>query len=82
MTDNAKKILEYLKDSGMGEKFTIKQLYQTLGVSCGAVSGTLNSLEKKNYVEKFKEEVEKEDGTTSTVTYYCLNEAGFGYKPE
>lgn len=83
MTEGSRKVFEYLKSAGAGVKFTTKQVQEALGFEkSGSVTGSVNGLVKKGYAERFKEEIETEDGKTKTVSFFCLTEAGAAFDPD
>ena len=83
MTDNAKKVLNYLKEAGAGVKFTTNQVAKDLGFEKSVtVTGSVSNLVKKGYAEKFVESEEDEDGKVKNVKYYALTEAGMNYDPD
>lgn len=83
MTENSRKVLEFLKGAGAGEKFTTKQVQEALGFEKpGSVVGSVTGLSRKGYAEWFKETVETEDGKTKEVSYFCLTEAGMAFDPD
>lgn len=83
MTENSRKVLDFLKGAGAGEKFTTKQVQEALGFEkAGSVVGSVTGLSRKGYAEWFKETVETEDGKTKEVSYFCLTEAGMAFDPD
>lgn len=83
MTENSRKVLDYLKAAGPGVKFTTKQVQEALGFEkAGSVTGSVTGLVKKELAERFVETVETEDGKTKEVKYFALNEAGMAYDPD
>lgn len=83
MSENARKVLNFLKDKGVGAQFTVKQMMNELGFEkAGCVTGSINSLVKKNYVDRTVEVVEDENGKTSEVKYFGINAAGMEYDPD
>jgi hypothetical protein len=83
MTENSRKVFEYLKAAGAGVKFTTKQVQEALGFEkAGSVTGSVTGLVKKGYAERFKETVEVEGGKTKEVSYFCLTEAGMAFDPD
>ena len=83
MTENSRKVFEYLKSAGAGVEFTTKQVQEALGFEkAGSVTGSVTGLVKKGYAERFKKTVETEDGKTKEVSYFCLNEAGMAFDPD
>lgn len=83
MSENARKVLDFLKEKGVGAQFTIKQLMNELGFEkAGCATGSINSFVKKNLVDRTVEVVEDENGKTSEVKYFSINEAGMAYDPD
>lgn len=83
MSENARKILDYLKGAGVGARFSTKDLMTALNFEkTGSVTGTMTSLVNKGYAEKDKVETQNEEGKTSTVTVYWLNDAGMAFDPD
>lgn len=86
ITENSEKVLNYLK-SNYGKEFTKEQLVKELGISLPAVTGSINGLRKKGYIDERCEEVELEPATETrkakmkTIRYEMLNEAGLAYDP-
>lgn len=87
MTENARKVLDYLKGQGVGTAFTYKEVADALGFEKqAAVIGTVGSerggLVKKGLVEKFSETVELEDGKLKEVKKFALTQLGAEYDPD
>ena len=83
MTENSRKVFEYLKSAGAGVKITTKQVQEALGFEkAGSVTGSVTGLCRKGYAVRFKEMVETEDGKTKEVSYFCLTEAGMAFDPD
>lgn len=54
MTENSRKVFEFLKNAGAGVKFTTKEVQEALGfANHGPVTGAVNGLVKKNRAERF-----------------------------
>lgn len=82
MSSNARAILSYLQSAGAGVKFTYKQVQEALGFEKpAAVVGTVTSLAKKGYVDKFVETAEV-DGKEKEVKLFALNDAGAAFDPD
>lgn len=82
MSENARKVLGYLQAAGAGVKFTYKEVADALNFEhVAAVVGTITSLAKNGYAEKFEETVEV-DGKEKAVKYFALTEAGVKYDPD
>ena len=82
MTAGSRKVLDFLQENGVGVKFNTKQVQTALGFEkAGSVTGSINGLFKKGYVDKTKEEIEV-DGKTKTVCVFWLTESGAGFDPD
>ena len=80
MTENSRKVFDYLKNAGAGVKFTTKDVQTALGLEkAGSVSVT--GLVKKGYAERFVETVEV-DGKEKEVKYFALTEKGAAFDPD
>lgn len=83
MTENSRKVFDYLKAAGAGVKFTTKQVQEALGFEkAGSVTGSVTGLVRKGYAERFTETVETEDGKTKEVKYFALTDAGVAFDPD
>jgi hypothetical protein len=82
MTENSRKVFDYLKNAGAGVKFTTKDVQTALGFEkAGSVTGSVTGLVKKGYAERFTETVEV-DGKQKEVKYFALTEAGANFDPD
>lgn len=83
MTENSRKVLDFLKEAGAGVKFTTKDVQKKLGFEkAGSVTGSVTGLVKKGYAERFTESVEDEDGKVKEIKYFALTEAGMAFDPD
>lgn len=87
MTENSRKVFEYLKAAGAGVKFTTKQVQKDLGFEkAGSVTGSVTGLVRKGYAERFTETeeytTEKGDVKIREVKYFALTEAGAAFDPD
>ena len=83
MTENSRKVFDYLKSAGAGVKLITKQVQEALGFEkAGSVTGSVTGLVRKGYAERFKETVEVEEGKTKEISYFCLTEAGAAFDPD
>ena len=87
MTQNSELVLNYLK-TNFGREFSKQDLVEALGISLPSVTGTINALVKKGYVENTREETielvpatETRKAQTKVVKYHTLTEAGLSYDP-
>lgn len=82
MTENSRKVFDYLKAAGPGVAFTTKDVQTALGFEkAGSVTGSVTGLVKKGYAERFTETVEI-DGKTQEVKKFALTEAGANFDPD
>lgn len=84
---NSEIILNYLKNN-YGHEYSKQEIADALNISLPSVTGTLNSLIKKNYAKTTREEVvevvpatETRKAQTKVVKYHTLTEAGLSYDP-
>lgn len=88
MTQNAMKILEFMKNH-YGEEFSKQQIADATGLTVPHVTGTMNSLVKNKYaINTRSEEVvvaepteTRKKAVTKTVWYHTLTEMGLKYDP-
>lgn len=86
MTENSKKVLDFLKKAGPGVEFTTADVQSALGLEKpGYVTGTITALCNKDRAERTKREVEYTDENgntkTKTVSYFALTQLGMEYDP-
>jgi hypothetical protein len=82
MTENSRKVFDYLKAAGAGVAFTTKEVQTALGFEkAGSVTGSVTGLVKKGYAERFTETVEI-DGKAQEVKKFALTEAGANFDPD
>lgn len=83
MTENSRKVFEYLKKAGVGVSFTTKEVQTALGFEkAGSVTGSITGLVNKGYATRFTETVETEDGKVKEVKKFALTESGFNFDPD
>lgn len=83
MTENSRKVFEFLKQAGPGVAFTTKEVQTKLGFEkAGSVTGSVTGLVKKGYAERFTETVEDENGKKTEVKKFALTEAGANFDPD
>lgn len=83
MSENSIKILNYLKEQGVGVESTTKSTMEALGLEKpGQVTGVINSLVKKELVERHKETREDAEGKTKEISVFSLTEAGADFDPD
>ena len=87
MTENSLKVTKFLQNH-YGQEYTKQEIADELGMSLSAVIGTINALQKKNYVVTTREEVvelepatETRKAKTKNVKYHTLTESGLAYDP-
>lgn len=82
MTENSRKVFEYLKAAGAGVKFTTKQVQQDLGFEkSGSVTGSVTGLVRKGYAVRETAVVEV-DGKEKEVKVFYLTEEGAAFDPD
>lgn len=87
MTENSRKVLDYLQKAGAGVKFTTKQVQEALGFEkAGSVTGSVTGLVRKGYAERFTEteEYTDEKGNVKVkeVKYFALTPEGSAFDPD
>lgn len=83
MTENSRKVFEYLKAAGAGVAFTTKDVQTALGFEkAGSVTGSVTGLVRKGYAERFTETIEDENGKAKEVKKFALTEAGANFDPD
>ena len=83
MTENSRKVLEFLKAAGAGVKFTANEVKDALGLEkVGSVTGSVTGLVNKGYAERFTETVTDENGKTKEIKKFALTQAGVEFDPD
>lgn len=84
---NSELVLNFMKKN-YGNEYSKQQIAEALGISLPAVTGTINALVKKGYVNTSREEVielvpatETRKAQTKVVKYHTLTESGLTYDP-
>lgn len=79
-SENARKVIDYLKGMGVGVKLTTAKVQAALGFDKpGCVTGSINGFVKKGYVERTKEVLEEGQEAKSV---FWLTEAGAAWNPD
>lgn len=82
MTQNSKRVFDFLVGNGAGMRFTTKEVQKALGFEqCATVLGAVSSLARKGYAVWDKEDREV-NGEMKNVSVFYLTEAGANYVPE
>ena len=82
MTENSRRVFDFLKANGVGVKFTTKDVQKALDLEhSGSVTGSINGLYKKGYVDKTKETREI-DGKEKAISVFWLTDAGAAFDPD
>jgi DNA-binding MarR family transcriptional regulator len=81
MTDNSRKIFDYLK-ANYGAKLTGNDIKDALGVSISAVTGSVNGLVKKGHAVRNEVTVVGADNKPAIVKYITLTDAGLDFDPD
>lgn len=83
MTENSKKVFNYLKSAGAGIPFTAKEIQEALDIEKQiAVIGSLNGLCKKDYADKLIETIVDDEGKEKKITKFTLTEKGAAFNPD
>ena len=83
MTENSRKVLEFLQGNAENSDLTAKDVAEALGITVPAVTGSVNGLVKKGYA--FREEAvvgTTEKGKDIVVKYIRLTEDGLSFDPD
>ena len=82
MTENSKKVLNYLKDVN-GQNVTATDVADAVGLTARQVNGTFTSLQKKGLgVRSNPTEIELPDGTHKAVKFLSLTAEGLACDPD
>lgn len=82
MTENSRKVFDFLKGNGVGVKFTTNQVKDALGFdNIGSVVGSVTGLVNKGFAERAKEMCEV-DGKNKEVSVFWLTNAGAAFDPD
>lgn len=82
MTPNSRRIFDFLKQAGVGVKFTTKDVQEALNLEkVGSVTGTVNNLVKKELAVREKE-IREVDGKQKEVSVFYLTEKGAAFDPD
>lgn len=83
MSENAKKVLDYLKSIHGGDPVTAEDVAEALGLGIKSVNGIFTmALQRKGLGVRIPAEIELEDGTHKVIKFLELNEAGMVFDPE
>lgn len=83
MTENSRKVLEFLKAAGVGVKFTANEVKDALSLEkVGSVTGSVTGLVNKGYAERFTEEVTDENGKVKEIKKFALTAEGMAFDPD
>ena len=83
MTENARKVLEFLKAAGVGVKFTANEVKDALGFEkVGCVTGSVTGLVNKECAERFTETITDENGKTKEIKKFALTQKGMELDPD
>lgn len=79
MTENSRRVFNFLKEAGPGVKFTTKQVQSALNLEkAGSVTGSITGLCKKGLCVRFSEP----DEEGKEVKYFALTEEGMAFDPD
>lgn len=80
MTENSRKVFDYLKDNG--KEFTAQQIAAALDISVNAVTGSVNGLVKKGRAVRREETTTGADNKPVIIKYISLTEDGKNFDPD
>jgi DNA-binding MarR family transcriptional regulator len=85
MTENSRKVFEYLK-ANHGKLMTAQEIAAALDVSLSAVTGSVNGLARATkhpaYAVRTESEQDAGDGKKVKVKYISLTEEGLAFDPD
>lgn len=85
MTENSRKVFEYLK-ANHGKQMTAQEIAAALDVSLSAVTGSVNGLTRATkhpaYAVRTEVEVDAGEGKKAKVKYISLTEEGLAFDPD
>lgn len=83
MTPNSRKVFDFLKENGVGVRFTTKEVQTALGFEkAGSVTGSVTGLCNKGYAVREKEMRTDTEGKSKEVSVFYLTEAGAAFDPD
>lgn len=80
MTDNSRKVFDFLKEND--KEFTAQEISAALGVSVNAVTGSVNALVKKGRAVRREETSTAADGKSKILKYISLTAEGKAFDPD
>lgn len=82
MSENSKKVLDYLKDIHGGDPVTAADVAEALGLGTKVVNGIFTSaIQRKGLGVRVPAEIELEDGTHKVIKFLELTESGLAFTP-
>lgn len=82
MSENSKRVLEYLKSVNGKKDVTAADVAEALDLTKQQVNGTFTSgICRKGLGVRIPSEITNEDGTHTTVKYFVLTDAGMAFDP-
>jgi hypothetical protein len=83
MTENSRKVYDFLKNAGVGVEFTTKEVQEALGFEkAGSVTGSVTGLVRKEMAERVTREVTDDEGKTKEVKKFFLTQKGYDWNPD
>lgn len=80
MTDNSKKVFNFLKEND--KEFVAQDIASALGISVAAVTGSVNGLVKKGRAVRREQTTTTSDGKAAVVKYISLTDEGKAFDPD
>jgi len=81
MTENSKKVLEYLQDNS-GDSFTKQEIAANLSIPIQAVVGSTTGHKKKGLISEEEKTETNENGKELVKKYVTITEEGMNFDPE
>lgn len=83
MTPNSRRVLEYLKEKGVGTEHTTREVQDALGFDkAGTVTGSITGLVKKEMAVREKRTVTDDEGKTKEISVFYLTQKGYDFDPD
>lgn len=80
MTDNSKKVFDFLKEHN-GVRVTAQDIAKELGISINAVTGSVNGLCRKELAVREEVSGQTAEGKPTVTKYISLTDAGMAFDP-
>lgn len=83
MTENSRRVYDYLKAAGVGVSFTTKEVQTALNLEkAGSVTGSVTGLVRRGFAERTTETVVDDEGKEKEVKKFFLTQEGYDWNPD